>query len=128
MAKVGLAKVGLAKVGLAKVGLAKVGLAKVGLAKVGLAKVGRIRMAKVGLAKVGFDLRCFLLPVTIQISSVMRRTTESVDGFEESVEGDEEVPHSIPDTAVEVAIPQRRSHERDRMAWTSGGFFRCVVQ
>ena len=32
--------------------------------------------------------------------------TESVDGFEESVEGDEEVPHSIPDTAVEVAVPR----------------------
>ena len=32
--------------------------------------------------------------------------TESVDGFEESVEGDEEVPHSIPDTVVEVAVPR----------------------
>ena len=29
-----------------------------------------------------------------------------MDGFEESVEGDEEVPHSIPDTAVEVAVPR----------------------
>ena len=31
--------------------------------------------------------------------------TESVDGSEESVEGDEDVPHSIPDT-VEVAVPR----------------------
>ena len=29
-----------------------------------------------------------------------------MDGFEESVEGDEEVPHSIPDTAFEVAVPR----------------------
>ena len=32
--------------------------------------------------------------------------TESVDGFEESVEGDEDVLHSIPDTVVEVAVPR----------------------
>ena len=31
--------------------------------------------------------------------------TESLDGFVESVVGEEEVPHSIPDTAVEVVAP-----------------------
>ena len=35
--------------------------------------------------------------------------TESVDGFEESVEGDGEVPHSIPDTAVRWQFPEAQS-------------------
>ena len=42
----------------------------------------------------------------IQIVSRGEEDTESVDSFEESVEGDEDVPHSIPDTAVEVAVPR----------------------
>ena len=32
--------------------------------------------------------------------------TELLDGFEESTVGEEEVPHSIPDTAVEVVVPR----------------------
>ena len=32
--------------------------------------------------------------------------TEILDGFEESTVGEEEVPHSIPDTAVEVVAPR----------------------
>ena len=32
--------------------------------------------------------------------------TELLDGFEESTVGEEEVPHSIPDTAVEVVAPR----------------------
>ena len=32
--------------------------------------------------------------------------TEFLDGFEESTVGEEEVPHSIPDTAVEVVAPR----------------------
>ena len=32
--------------------------------------------------------------------------TESLDGFEESIVGEEEVPHSIPDKVVEVMTPR----------------------
>ena len=32
--------------------------------------------------------------------------TELLDGFEESTVGEEEVPHSMPDTAVEVVAPR----------------------
>ena len=32
--------------------------------------------------------------------------TELLDGFEESTVGEEEVPHSIPDTAAEVVAPR----------------------
>ena len=49
--------------------------------------------------------------------------TEILDGFEESTVDEEEVPHSLPDTAVEVA--QRSSgsfgsgHSFDQTRWRS---------
>ena len=40
--------------------------------------------------------------------------TEILDGFEEYTVGGEEVPHSIPDTAVEVVAPRGPDRESAR--------------